>query len=312
MNEFKKIIPIFLKVHARIVVTVQNWPQVLLVKFGIIQKCDAIFVTGYRTRVDRGSFEEFMKRVNFFYQFPTGEIIDETLIKIPYQGRMIMLKFGKWGPIFTEVFGCEPYRKFLEHFDIRNRVVIDIGANIGDTAIYFALWGAKKVYAFEPFPGWYTLAQENISLNGLQHVCEVFGVGVAGSSGSLISDSTYKRLFSTDDTLDILIGGKTPAEELQLISLEQIVKKYDIKNAFMKMDCEGYEYDILLKSSDQILQKFDYMIIEYHYGYEELEKKLQSAGFSTWHSRPSKMIQRTKTDTKMMSIGYISAERQRG
>jgi len=33
---------------------------------------------------------------------------------------------------------------------VSNKDVIDIGANIGDTAIYFAVKGARHVYAFEP------------------------------------------------------------------------------------------------------------------------------------------------------------------
>jgi len=45
---------------------------------------------------------------------------------------------------------------------------VDVGAASGDTAIYFALNGAKHVYAFEPYPYSYNIAKENIKLNHLE------------------------------------------------------------------------------------------------------------------------------------------------
>ena len=49
---------------------------------------------------------------------------------------------------------------------VKNRVVIDIGADIADSSIYFAMIGAKKVIALEPFPKNFEVAQKNITLNG--------------------------------------------------------------------------------------------------------------------------------------------------
>jgi hypothetical protein len=39
------------------------------------------------------------------------------------------------------------YKKEYEFLPVNNRVVIDIGANIADSSIYFAINGAKKVIA---------------------------------------------------------------------------------------------------------------------------------------------------------------------
>ena len=47
----------------------------------------------------------------------------------------------------TTVFLYEEYQTL----PVKDRIVIDIGGSIGDTAIYFALKGAKKVIALEPF-----------------------------------------------------------------------------------------------------------------------------------------------------------------
>ena len=45
-----------------------------------------------------------------------------------------------------------------------NKTLIDVGANVGDTAIYFANKG-YTVYAFEPLPNVCDIALKNISLN---------------------------------------------------------------------------------------------------------------------------------------------------
>jgi predicted RNA methylase len=39
-----------------------------------------------------------------------------------------------------------------EYLPVAGKTVIDIGANIADSSIYFAVRGAKKVIALEPFP----------------------------------------------------------------------------------------------------------------------------------------------------------------
>jgi hypothetical protein len=52
------------------------------------------------------------------------------------------------------------------------------------------------------------------------------------------------------------------------------------------MDCEGYEYDIILSATVDILRQFSYIQIEYHYGYKNLKEKLEKCGFNVSFSRP--------------------------
>jgi tRNA/tmRNA/rRNA uracil-C5-methylase (TrmA/RlmC/RlmD family) len=64
------------------------------------------------------------------------------------------------------------YETFIKQMysvvDVRGKTVIDIGAYVGDTAIYFVLRGARKVIALEPNPFAYQEMLENIKLNGLE------------------------------------------------------------------------------------------------------------------------------------------------
>jgi hypothetical protein len=54
----------------------------------------------------------------------------------------------------------------------------------------------------------------------------------------------------------------------------------------MKMDCEDCEYETILSASEQTLQKFSYMIVEYHHGYKNLKYKLEKSGFNVSVTRP--------------------------
>ena len=63
------------------------------------------------------------------------------------------------------VFLSEEY-KFL---NVKNETVIDIGANIADSSIYFALNDAQKIIALEPYPYSYNSAKKNIEINDLDN-----------------------------------------------------------------------------------------------------------------------------------------------
>ena len=81
------------------------------------------------------------------------------------------------------VFFTEDY-KFL---DPKGSVVIDIGANIGDSAIYFALNGAEKIIALEPYPCSYNLAQENIKINNFNDKVELLNAGYGKDSSIIVN-----------------------------------------------------------------------------------------------------------------------------
>ena len=53
-------------------------------------------------------------------------------------------------------------RREYSFLEVSDQNVIDIGANIGDSAIYFAAMGAKHVYALEPFPSSFEYAKKNV------------------------------------------------------------------------------------------------------------------------------------------------------
>jgi len=68
--------------------------------------------------------------------------------------------------------------------NVKGRRVLDVSASIGDTAVYFALKGAREVVAFEPYPFPYSYALKNVEANGLKKV-KVINAEVSGHDGTV-------------------------------------------------------------------------------------------------------------------------------
>lgn len=206
--------------------------------------------------------------------FDNYTINDEILVIKNKLGTINLLHGAQNGdPI--GVFFEEVYKMF----PVKDQTIIDVGANIGDSSIYFALKGAKKIIAIEPFPANYELAKKNIELNNLQKIIDIDLAGCSNKSGFLTVDN--KKSGGGASLTSSITGTKIP-----LFSLENIVKQNNLDSAILKMDCEGCEYDSILKTDNEIMRKFSTIIIEYHYGYQNLVEKLESCGFQVEKTSP--------------------------
>jgi hypothetical protein len=58
------------------------------------------------------------------------------------------------------------------------------------------------------------------------------------------------------------------------------------KADILKVDCEGCEYNLILRSPITTLGRYSEVLLEYHYGYKDLVRKLKDSGFSVNVTRP--------------------------
>jgi len=168
---------------------------------------------------------------------------------------------------------------------VKDNVVIDIGSSIGDSAIYFCLHGAQKVIALDPFPTNYYFAKKNIENNGFLNNVEILLAGCSHKTSSI--------MFETENN--------NSTQKIPLLTLAEIVKKYNIDSGILKIDCEGCEYDIISSSSRETLRKFSHIQIEYHYGYKNLKEKLEKYGFDVVVT-PPKYFKSFHLNTSTVSI----------
>jgi len=165
-----------------------------------------------------------------------------------------------------------------ENLPLKDKIIIDIGACTGDTSIYFALKGAKKIIAVEPFPKNFEILKKNITENHFNESIIPILAACGYSKKEILIDPNLH------DGMRSVLHEFPDGIKISTITLEEIIKDFDISNAILKLDCEGCEYETILNSSSDILQKFTDIQIEYHDGYKNLEEKLLSASFEVSHT----------------------------
>jgi len=177
-----------------------------------------------------------------------------------------------------------------------------VGANIGDSSLYFLLKGADKVTSVEPFPHYYNILIRNIEENEYQNKIIPINA-VIGSEIKHVKMNTDKEM-----TTGIQVELSNSGKEIEMIDLDYLIDLYNIENGALKMDCEGCEYDSILTLSDETLRHFEYIMLEYHYGYDSLFKKLKEARYKVKCTKPKLFYNRSAKNPHMM-IGYIFAKR---
>lgn len=223
------------------------------------------------------------------------EIVDDALIIKKDDLPPVKLYGWRHNGDITDVFINEAY-SFLP---IKGNNVIDIGANIGESSIYFALHGAKKTISLEPFPKNNEVARMNIKTNSLENKIILLLAGCSNKVGEIsVNPENEGAGFHLEEYDN---GTKIPT-----MTLESILDTYNIDSAILKMDCEGSEYDIILSSNKETLRKFTHIEIEYHYGYDDLKKKLESVGFDVSITKPKC----TYVPSGKYYIGYLYATRK--
>jgi FkbM family methyltransferase len=165
------------------------------------------------------------------------------------------------------------------------KTVIDIGANIADSSIYFALRGAKKVIGLEPFPKNYEMAKRNVESNNLSDKITLMLAG-CGAKRGFVTISAYDN---DKSWIGSTVKNSSQGFKVPLLTLEDILKQNNLQNGelnILKMDCEGCEYESILLASRDVLRSFSHIQIEYHYGYKDLKYKLEENGFIVSVSKP--------------------------
>lgn len=194
--------------------------------------------------------------------------------------------------ILDEVFVQNDYN-FLTDEKV---IVIDIGANIGISCLFFSkLSNVKKIYAYEPVKATFEQAVVNLELNKeISKVVELnnFGLGknnreeiflfdrnVKGNTGTRGAMSTS---FNSERGIETKVQIKNVAEQIRIV-----VAANPSAKIVLKMDCEGGEYEIFESLSESgMIAKIDYLMMEWHdMGASVLEAVLIKNGFICFSKR---------------------------
>ena len=210
----------------------------------------------------------------------------------------IVLKSQKGVGDFISVFILEEY-KFLR---CKNKLVIDIGAEVGDSSIYFAMKGAVKVVAIEPMPYNFVFLKENIKSNQFDGIIEPLNIMIGNKTKRTMIEVFNEPIVR--DTTET-----TQGYEIDQLSLNDLLKKYYTKNSILKLDCEGCEYNLVNLLDNKDIQNFERIQIEYHYGLDGLVDKLHNARFKVKYTKPIDVYNPDASNPNL-KVGYIYAKRR--
>jgi FkbM family methyltransferase len=152
---------------------------------------------------------------------------------------------------YTEAF----FKTYIKPED----VVLDVGANIGYfTRILSAIVGSKgRVHAFEPMPSAIRLLKKNTETLDNVTLHEVALSNKEGTSDFFITKygdvSSFGR--DTHSASAKLISVKTD-------TIDNIIKE-EIRIDLIKIDVEGYEYEVLMGAMETIRMKRPLLYFEY-------------------------------------------------
>jgi FkbM family methyltransferase len=178
--------------------------------------------------------------------------------------------------VIGEHFYNTNYKYFIDIDE--NDIVFDVGFNYGIFSLYALYNNAKKIYGFEP----------NIDIyNKIYNIfpeldkVELYNYAVSDSNKFVKFNSTEDSLRSSI-TIDY---NDSVSYDVKCINLYDFIIENNIEQIdFLKIDCEGEEYNIFNSIPDDYFCKIKKIMVEFHFNdgnkINILTDKLNRTGFN--------------------------------
>jgi FkbM family methyltransferase len=289
--------------------SIVNWLDYYLIKIGMKKSASLRLKTGETVQASHEFFDEVYQFIHppFGKSASLSHFQDGYLVTLKGPDLRFFVRKQSESSVLFETF----VKGLYKNLNVSGSLVVDIGANIGDSAIYFSkVRNAKRVIALEPYPYSYDLAKTNVKMNNVNNVT-LLNAGLGGTKTEILLDPSYAA--STGDDLKQSTT-ETNGIKVEVLTLHELVDMYEIDSGVMKIDCEGCEYDLILGSPAEDLRRFDEILVECHYGYLNIEKKLRLAGFKTKHSRVTFTVNRAAALPEMCTnlVHAVKLQREGG
>jgi FkbM family methyltransferase len=227
-----------------------------------------------RARIAGQSFKDIANWREVLPRAARGQAVTEIRLR---NGTIITAppEVALW-PHFSDIWY---HRSYTKHCPIpRDAVVVDIGANVGVFSL-LAARAARLVYSLEPATSNFSRLASNVS--GTQNIIPL-NLACAGRDGQGALD------LSTDPVSFSLMKNtcSDKQEAVDIVSLGTLFERNRISRCdFLKLDCEGSEFEIILDSEPSVMGRVNRIVLEYHdhlsvsFSHRELLQRLESLGF---------------------------------
>ena len=229
---------------------------------------------------------------------------EKEFLNVEYRDSVVdnIVEYGEAAAQYFATFKV----KELEYASVsldRGDVFVDLGANIGMTALYALSKGASEIHCFEPDPKMIDLIKKNVP-NVITH---------------------QHAVSSKNETLELYHWPYNPSSpgpkyNCETITLKEVIKRVGKKINFLKIDIEGFENEVFDSVSREDMRQVDKMMIEVHdiNKMQEIHNKIHNLGFdvvftmygSGQHFVYAKYNSSNDTHhlTNITKVGYTSKE----
>ena len=190
---------------------------------------------------------------------------------------------ARWSIGFDVDNASEVFKDRVYAAVVRDRLVVDIGANNGDSTLFFASEGASDVIALEPNPDSFALARRNVDASPWQGRITLLSVAAGTYDGS--ADLRLPRSVPNAASLSPAPAAEArwpynrsivvPVRSLDGVLLGAAPRRIGL----LKVDCQGSEYDLLGSVSSSGWAQVDAIVLEFTGGARDLPERLRAFGF---------------------------------
>jgi FkbM family methyltransferase len=225
-------------------------------------------------------------RVNAFFRYVNWQIFARVLrrkIIVPWVDESkIIISHGETGLTGNFYVGLMEYEDmlFLLHALRKTETFVDIGANVGAYTILASKVILSKSIAFEPLLHTVSKLNEQLYLNKIESRVDVRNIGLSDRNGDLFFTKNNNAMNK------VTLAGKTQNSTLVKVStLDHELT--DDTQYFLKIDVEGFEYNVIMGAS-KILRENNVVAIiielngsgqEFGHSDEEIHQKLLGFNF---------------------------------
>ena len=159
---------------------------------------------------------------------------------------------------------------------LKLKELIDVGAHKGEFLSYvIKLHSIKKFYAFEPQAKIFDILKKNFSKNQRIQLInialsekpsnKIFYINKLSSSSTMSKFDDSSNYLKIKNILTCSKKNYIDKYSIKTSSINQFFKNIRFKNCLLKIDVEGFEYNVL-KGSKNKMREIKYILIENQFG----------------------------------------------